>query len=81
MKKGFQKTVAVLLFAIASTSFAPAAYAQCAMCSQSAKAAADKGGNKAAAGINNGIYILLVLPYAIATVVGVVWYKNVRRKR
>ena len=59
----------------------PAAMAQCAMCSQSAKSAADKGGNKAGAGINNGIFILLVLPYVIAGVVGGIWYRNTRKKR
>jgi len=81
MKKHFKIIVATFILFLGCQMYSPVAQAQCAMCSQSAKTAADKGGNKAGAGINNGIFILLVLPYIAAAVVGGIWYRNTRRKR
>lgn len=49
--------------------------AQCAMC----KAAAEsdqKAGGKTAAGLNNGILYMLVMPYLLMATMGVLWWRN-----
>lgn len=53
--------------------------AQCSMCTINAEQGV-KNGNTQAAGLNTGVIYLLVIPYILATVVGVIWYKKYRKK-
>lgn len=53
--------------------------AQCAMCSINAEQG-NKNGNTVSAGLNTGVLYLLAIPYLMAIVVGVVWYKKYRKK-
>ncbi|WP_316832646.1 hypothetical protein [Pedobacter aquatilis] len=53
--------------------------AQCAMCTINAEQGV-KNGNTQAAGLNTGVIYLLVIPYILATVVGIIWYKKYRKK-
>ncbi|UKT63117.1 hypothetical protein [Pedobacter mucosus] len=57
----------------------PSANAQCAMCSINAEQGV-KNGNTISAGLNTGVLYLLAVPYLMAIVVGVVWYKKFRKK-
>jgi len=58
---------------------APNVNAQCAMCTINAEQGV-KNGNTQAAGLNTGVIYLLVIPYILATVVGIIWYKKYRKK-
>ena len=53
--------------------------AQCAMCSINAEQGV-KNGNTVSAGLNTGVLYLLAIPYLMAIIVGVVWYKKFRKK-
>ncbi|WP_090498451.1 hypothetical protein [Pedobacter terrae] len=53
--------------------------AQCAMCSINAEQGV-KNGNTVSAGLNTGVLYLLSVPYLMAIIVGVVWYKKYRKK-
>lgn len=75
------KRLIVILFILASTfAFAPQASAQCAMCSVSAEQSV-KNGNTQGKGLNAGIIYLLSIPYLLIAGVGILWYKNYRKKR
>ncbi len=56
-------------------------FAQCAMCRSTLENNFSNGDPGIAAGINTGILYLLVLPYLVATVVGLLWYKSTRDAR
>lgn len=53
---------------------------QCAMCSLTAENATQNGNNQGK-GLNKGILFLLVIPYAAALGIGVLWYKKFRGKK
>lgn len=55
------------------------AQAQCSMCTINAEQGV-KNGNTVSAGLNTGVLYLLAIPYLLAMVVGVVWYKKFRKK-
>lgn len=57
----------------------PSVYAQCAMCSINAEQGV-KNGNTVSAGLNTGVLYLLAVPYLMAMIVGVIWYKKYRKK-
>lgn len=57
----------------------PQAKAQCSMCSISADQGT-KNGNTQGKGLNSGIIYLLVIPYLLMTGIGVLWYRNYRKK-
>ena len=63
----------VLLFSLVSVTKVSA---QCAMCRRVAESSHQVADNKAGAGLNAGIIYLLVLPYILAGVGAIVWYKN-----
>jgi len=76
MKKKVFLILVLLSFAIASPVFVSA---QCAMCTINAEQGV-KNGNTQAAGLNTGVVYLLVIPYILATAVGIIWYKKYRKK-
>lgn len=54
--------------------------AQCPMCKTSLEEAR-KGGSEVGSTLNNGILYLLALPYSIAMVFGVIWWRNSKLKK
>ncbi len=55
--------------------------AQCAMCRASVESNVNEDGIGFAAKLNTGILYLFVMPYLIAIVIGLLWYKNSRENR
>jgi len=75
-----KKKIAFVLFLMVLTFAAVLqANAQCAMCSINAEQGV-KNGNTVSAGLNTGVLYLLAIPYVMAIVVGVIWYKKYRKK-
>ncbi|MCX2573276.1 hypothetical protein [Pedobacter sandarakinus] len=75
-----KKKLTFILFALAFVMFFSLnVQAQCAMCSINAEQGV-KNGNTVSAGLNTGVLYLLAIPYIMAMVVGVVWYKKYRKK-
>lgn len=68
-----------LLIALFCLTATPKVQAQCAMCSINAEQGV-KNGNTQTAGLNTGVLYLLSIPYLMAIVVGVLWYKKYRKK-
>lgn len=69
----------ILLFALAMFVTATS-YAQCPMCKTALGSARDNGSDVGST-LNSGILYLLVLPYAIAMVFGIIYYNKWRKKR
>lgn len=76
MKKNAFLFLLIVAFALM---ISPDVNAQCAMCTINAEQGV-KNGNTQAAGLNTGVIYLLVIPYLLATVVGIIWYKKYRKK-
>ncbi|RDC54954.1 hypothetical protein DU508_19285 [Pedobacter chinensis] len=75
-----KKKIAFVLFLVTlSFTMVLRANAQCAMCSINAEQGV-KNGNTVSAGLNTGVLYLLAIPYVMAIVVGVIWYKKYRKK-
>ncbi|POY35681.1 hypothetical protein C3K47_14735 [Solitalea longa] len=75
-----KKTVVALLFAFILIGMLPeSSKAQCPMCKSSVESSIEKGG-KTGTGLNNGILYLLAAPYIAVAGVGLMWYRNYRRK-
>ncbi len=55
--------------------------AQCAMCKASVETNVNVDGIGFAAKLNTGILYLFVMPYLLAIVIGVMWYKKSREQR
>lgn len=54
--------------------------AQCSMCTATAESAVS-GENKTGLGLNDGILMLLAMPYAVVMIIGVLWYRNSKFKK
>lgn len=76
MKKVFSLVLMIVLFASNSMS-----YAQCAMCRASVENNVSNGDTSIGAGLNNGILYLFVMPYLLAAVIGVLWYRSAKKKK
>lgn len=76
MKK---KAILILFVLLFSFAVSPNVNAQCSMCTINAEQGV-KNGNTQTAGLNTGVLYLLSLPYLMAVIVGVVWYKKYRKK-
>ena len=76
MKK---KAIFVLFILVFTFGITPNVNAQCSMCTINAEQGV-KNGNTQTAGLNTGVLYLLSLPYLMAVIVGVVWYKKYRKK-
>jgi hypothetical protein len=75
------KRLFIILFILASTlAIAPQVKAQCSMCTISAEQGT-KNGNTQGKGLNSGIIYLLVIPYLLIGGIGILWYKNYRKKQ
>jgi len=57
------------------------AMAQCAMCRASVENNVSNGETSIGAGLNLGILYLLMMPYLIALVIGVLWYRASKKKK
>ena len=55
--------------------------AQCAMCKASVETNVNVDGIGFAAKLNTGILYLFIMPYLLAIVIGVMWYKKSREQR
>jgi len=75
----FKKISFILLILVATTIVAPQVKAQCSMCTISAEQGT-KNGNTQGKGLNSGIIYLLAIPYILIAGIGVLWYKNYRKK-
>lgn len=51
-------------------------FAQCAMCRTTLESTVSNGRSNIATGINTGILYLLMAPYLIVVVVGVLWWRG-----
>lgn len=74
-----KRSVALLLLLLV-LSLSVELMAQCPMCKTSLEEAR-KNGTEVGNSLNAGILYLLALPYSIATVFGLVWWKNLRNKK
>ena len=75
----FKKISFILFILVATTIVAPQVKAQCSMCTISAEQGT-KNGNTQGKGLNSGIIYLLAIPYILIAGIGVLWYKNYRKK-
>ena len=75
----FKKILFILFILVASTKIAPEVKAQCSMCTISAEQGT-KNGNTQGKGLNSGIIYLLAIPYLLITGIGILWYRNYRKK-
>ncbi|QIL38962.1 hypothetical protein G7074_06495 [Pedobacter sp. HDW13] len=76
MKK---KVIFILFILVLTFAVSPKANAQCSMCTINAEQGV-KNGNTQTAGLNTGVLYLLSIPYLMAVIVGVIWYKKYRKK-
>lgn len=58
-----------------------AVHAQCAMCRASVENNVSNGDTSIGAGLNSGILYLFVMPYLIATVIGILWYRAAKKRK
>lgn len=72
--------ILIIWFAGLNFSSIPAK-AQCAMCKSNVEMARKDGGTNVGNTLNNGILYLLVLPYAIAGVFGIIYYRKYKEKQ
>jgi hypothetical protein len=72
-------TQRIFLLAL-SMVFTVMSYAQCPMCKTALGSARDNGSDVGST-LNSGILYLLVLPYTIAMVFGIIYYNKWRKKR
>ena len=75
----FRKILFILFILVATTAVAPQVKAQCSMCTISAEQGT-KNGNTQGKGLNSGIIYLLAIPYLLIAGIGILWYKNYRKK-
>ena len=75
----FKKILFILFILVATTAVAPEVKAQCSMCTISAEQGT-KNGKTQGKGLNSGILYLLAIPYLLITGIGVLWYRNYRKK-
>ena len=75
----FKRAVFILFIIVSTFAIAPQAQAQCSMCTISAEQGS-KNGNTQSKGINDGIIYLLAFPYILIAGIGLLWYRNYRKK-
>ena len=75
----FKKIILILFIFVAATAISPQVKAQCSMCTISAEQGT-KNGNTQGKGLNDGIIYLLVIPYLLIAGIGILWYRNYRKK-
>jgi len=75
----FKRVIFILFILVSTVAIMPQVKAQCAMCTISAEQGT-KNGNTQGKGLNDGIIYLLSLPYLLITAIGILWYRNYRKK-
>jgi hypothetical protein len=75
----FKRAIFILFLLISIFSIVPQVQAQCSMCTISAEQGT-KNGNTQGKGLNDGIIYLLVFPYILIAGIGILWYRNYRKK-
>ena len=80
MKPSLKKILFSLVLSIGLL-YSSGSMAQCSVCASNVSSAVKSNQTKAGLGINNGIFLLLVMPYTIVGIVGVVYYINSRKKK
>lgn len=76
-----KRLFSILLILAALVAATPKASAQCAMCKSNLEKAREDGGTMVGNTLNSGILYLLALPYSIAAVFGVVYYRKYKQKQ
>lgn len=71
------KRAIILVFLMLAVS---SVWAQCPMCKTALESARDNG-SAVGSSLNNGILYLLALPYSVAMVFGIMWYRKTRQKQ
>jgi len=71
----------LLLVLVMNLLAASPAWAQCAMCRASVESNAQTGNTDTAQNLNTGILYLMSLPYIIFGTIGLLWYRNSRKKK
>lgn len=74
-----KRAVFILLLFVATFGVSPIVKAQCSMCAISAEQGT-KNGNTQGKGLNSGIVYLLAIPYILIAGIGILWYRNYRKK-
>lgn len=74
-----KRMVVFLAIFLTTMLFSPVVKSQCSMCTLNAEQGS-KNGNTQTKGINDGVLYLLAIPYILIAGVGVIWYKNYRKK-
>jgi hypothetical protein len=75
LRFAFQRLICVLAILAVSLS---SAVAQCPMCKATVESSLNSGDN-AAVGLNDGIFLLLGMPFLAALTVGLLWYRKQRK--
>ncbi len=70
-----------LLLVIFTFGFQVMTSAQCAMCRASVENNVSNGDTSIGAGLNNGILYLFVMPYLMALVIGILWYRSAKKRK
>jgi hypothetical protein len=70
-----RKAIIHSLLTVTFLFLAQAIFAQCPMCKTAVESNLKNGGS-AGAGLNVGILILLIMPYALVGGIGYIWWKN-----
>lgn len=76
-----RKVLIVLFFVVAVFFVSPSLQAQCPMCKTAVESAMKDKNNMKGRGLNKGILYLLSMPYLAVGIVGVMWYKNSKKKQ
>ncbi|MCB0558589.1 MAG: hypothetical protein H6573_31665 [Lewinellaceae bacterium] len=80
MKIRITKYLSILALAFAlSTGISTPVQAQCPMCRMSAESNLKNGGTDGR-GLNNGILLMLAMPYLVVGGIGLVWWTNRRKE-
>ena len=74
-----KRIIYILLVFTTCLAITPEVKAQCSMCTISAEQGT-KNGNTQGKGLNSGIMYLLSIPYLLIAGVGILWYRNYRKK-
>lgn len=61
--------------------FQMTSWAQCAMCRASVENNVSNGETSIGAGLNSGILYLFVMPYLLAAVIGILWYRAAKKRK
>jgi uncharacterized membrane protein YphA (DoxX/SURF4 family) len=75
----FKRVIFILFIFVSTFAIAPQAKAQCSMCTINAEQGT-KNGNTQGNGLNDGIIYLMAFPYLLIIGIGILWYRNYRKK-